>query len=86
MLSYQFADFTLLLPKNLDKLPNILPSETHLAHTVGTKMSPIKNFGNWRDDFAVFMGTFAKKAPGNVAELIAYYLLISKAVQENLNL
>ena len=85
MSSNQFVDFTLLLPKNLDKFPKILPSQTHLAHIVCTEMSPIKNFGDRCDAFAVFMRIFAKKALGKVAELIVYYLLISKAVKENPN-
>ena len=47
--------------------------------------SRIKNFGDWCDTFAVFMGIFVQKAPGKVTELIAYYLLISKAVKESPN-
>ena len=39
----QFVDFTLLLPKNLDKLPKLLTSQTHLARIVCAEMSPFKN-------------------------------------------
>ena len=43
------------------------------------------NLCDWCDAFAVALGIFAKKALGKVAQLIVYYLLISKAVKENPN-
>ena len=60
-------------------------SQTHLARIVRTEMSSIKNFGDWCDAFAAFVGIFAKKAPRKIDDLTAYYLLISKAVKENPN-
>ena len=83
VIARQFIDFTLLLPSTIDKLPKILPSQENLSGIIRTEMTAIRTFGNWTEAWAVYLGIFAKKAPSKVPDLIAYFLLISKAIRDN---
>ena len=46
-------------------------------------MNAIKTFGDWTEAWAVYWGIFAKKASSKVPDLVAYFLLISKALRDN---
>ena len=81
VLSNQLVDFTLFLPKNLDKLPKILPSQTHLARIVRTEMSP-----NESRTLAIgVMLLLSLRGPYQKRAWKSCYLLISKPAKENPN-
>ena len=79
----QLFDFTLLLPSNIDKLPKTLQSQQNLSRIIRMEMTAIRTFGDWTEAWAVYLGISAKKAPSKVPDLIAYFLLISKAIRDN---
>ena len=71
VIARQFIDFTLLLPSNVDKLPKILPLQQNLSGIIHTEMTAIRTFGDWTEAWEIYLGIFAKKAPGKVPDLIA---------------
>ena len=78
----QYADFTLLLPKNLAKFPSCMPYDVQLARLLRNDLAKIWNFRDWSKAWAVYTAVFSKKCPERISDLLAYYLLISKADKE----
>ena len=77
-----FVDFSLLLPENLEKLPKSAPNQSLLSHLLRMELKQLHDFRDWSEAWAVFSGVLAKKAPGGLPDLIAYFLLLSKAVRD----
>ena len=48
-------------------------------------MINIEIFGDWTEAWAVYLGIFAKRVSSKVPVLVAYFLLISKAIRDNPN-
>ena len=80
---YLFIDFTLLLPENLGKLPKSVPTQAHLFHMLRSELTPLNEFRDWTQAWAVFAGVLAKKVPQMPPDVIAYFLLLAKTVKEN---
>ena len=76
------VDFTLLLPTNLSKLPTCMPDNVQLGHFLGSDLAKILNLRDWSDAWAVYTAVLSKNFPEKVLDLLAYYLLISKADRE----
>ena len=75
----QFVDFGLLRPKNLKKLPAEEPSQAQLSKLMKSDLASISSFVDWAEAWAVYAGIVAKERPGQLQNLIAYFLLLATA-------
>eukprot|EP00794_Sanderia_malayensis_P014531 gene14531-biopygen11635 len=78
----QYVDFTLLRPENLKKLPASEPTSTQLAKLLRTELGPVRDFLDWAEAWAVYMGIAVNKAPEKIAGLISYFLLLASAFRD----
>ena len=77
-----FVEFSLLQPENLEKLPKCAPNQGLLSRLLQMELKPLRGFRDWSEAWAVFSGVLAKKAPDRMPDVIAYFLLLSKAVRD----
>eukprot|EP00794_Sanderia_malayensis_P008783 gene8783-biopygen7091 len=78
----QYVDFTLLRPGNLKKLPASEPTSTQLAKLLRTELGLVRDFLDWAEAWAVYMGIVLNKDPEKMAGLISYFLLLASAFRD----
>ena len=78
----QYVDFNLLLPINLGKLPSSMPYDVQLSRVLRTDLKKNFDFRDWSEAWAVYTSILSGKTPDKVPNLLAYFLLLSKAEKD----
>ena len=72
----------MLLPINLEKLPSSMPDDVQLSRLLHTDLKKNSDFRDWSEAWAIHSSFLSRKTPDKVPDLLAYFLLLSKAEKE----